>query len=730
MRRTMLLFVAVAFSITACSSNSTRPALSKNTQTPFAPAWLGDRVPEDALAYLRIPSIFGLTSGPKDNGLGALLGSDAHNVWINRVLNGLSDNVATRPGFEAQAIQWLLRHQRSPIELMVSPVPGAGGTAPGIVMVMQADMTSNAQVNQALSSLLAETIPGVGIPAGFDEDGIGVITGAPVPAVVGFEADSQRIMILAGAGATVERMAVARQALSDIPTDTPMRKMQMRIDESGYGLFGWVNTRNALAMGQMMIPPQYMEPVIASGLDQAESVAFGYGVSRGKTRMSFLADVPKGNGLRSLIPAPNNSLALKTTDAPDYLFVMSLPTLEEAKAIAMATGKVDADQIQEFVRLLSDEAGTDVEALYEQVAGEILYVKEPVGGYSAFALGDAAQLDTIMSEIAEKFDLTFQTRRIRGLDIRHFKIPGAPSDELNEAASGSSVEPALASFLSIYANIGTHVFWTYEDGYAIFAYSPQVLIDRHERGAKRVVRDWADNTQNQDLSETVLGASISVEGLPRFAHQAYVATMPILSDIAGLEMDIWSLPTADDLNLPDRGAISFSMITASDLLGAEFAFEHSPADIIGGAGGALTGVFVTGIVAAIAIPAYQDYTKRAEVAAALIGAGTTKLQIAQFVAANNRFPNQLESASIQNGAGFEAVLGTTISVQPGTGTIVIRLDDSSAALRGASLMLEPELNDGVVIGWTCSSDAEERYLPYACRDGEVPDSREVNKVGP
>ncbi|MEO0576856.1 MAG: pilin [Pseudomonadota bacterium] len=730
MRRLTALLATFTLTLTACSSNPTSALKAADTASPIAPAWLGNRVPDDALAYVRIPSFLGLTSSPKDNALGPFLASDTHTDWLNSVLDGLANNVATKPGFEAQAIQWLLRHQRSAIEVMISPVPGAGGTAPGIVLVMQTDINSNTQMNQALSSLLAETVPGVGMPAGLDEDGIGVITGAPVPAIVGFDANAKRMMILAGAGASVERMQTARQALAAIPQITPMSKMQSRIDDSGYGMFAWVNTKNALAMGQMMIPPQYMEPVIASGLDQAESIAFGYGVSNGKTRMSFLADVPQGNGLRSLIPVPNNQLGLSTTAPPDGLLVMSLPTLAEAKAIALATGSISDSEWTDYAATATEMLGTDIEALYSVLSGELLYVTEPVGSYSALAVGNGNRVDTMFSDIAEKFDLTFETRRVRGLDIRHFKIPTMPNDELLDAVETASGDPAVLSFLSIYANIGTHLFWVYDDGYMIFANTPQVLIDRHNRGTTTQLSDWANGSQNQDLTKTLLGGSVSVEGLPRFAHQAYLSSMPFLSDIAGLDLDIWSLPTGDDLNLPEKGAISFGVITADDLLGTELSFEHSPVDIIGGASGAMTGAFVVGIAAAVAIPAYQDYQMRAKVAGALSLAAATKTEVAEFVLTNNRLPGEDDVDRMNTfRTGVADSLEASVTVQPDSGAIVVRMTGRATPLNGRSLVLTPQLYDGVIVEWTCSSDAEPRYLPASCREPSLPDSREVNKTG-
>ena len=52
-------------------------------------------------------------------------------------------------------------------------------------------------------------------------------------------------------------------------------------------------------------------------------------------------------------------------------------------------------------------------------------------------------------------------------------------------------------------------------------------------------------------------------------------------------------------------------------------------------------VAIVGILAAIALPAYQDYTVRARVSEALAAAGACKTQVAEFMAARGALPATL-----------------------------------------------------------------------------------------
>lgn len=57
-------------------------------------------------------------------------------------------------------------------------------------------------------------------------------------------------------------------------------------------------------------------------------------------------------------------------------------------------------------------------------------------------------------------------------------------------------------------------------------------------------------------------------------------------------------------------------------------------------------VAIIGILAAIAIPAYQNYTKRAHVTEGINLAGGAKASVAEFYSSNNRFPKNNESAGL------------------------------------------------------------------------------------
>jgi type IV pilus assembly protein PilA len=119
------------------------------------------------------------------------------------------------------------------------------------------------------------------------------------------------------------------------------------------------------------------------------------------------------------------------------------------------------------------------------------------------------------------------------------------------------------------------------------------------------------------------------------------------------------------------------------------------------------------IMAAIALPAYNDYLARSVAGAALAETAPLKAQVAEFAAGNGRCPIDADLGFRAAGAAGSTHDGVGFS-RTGVGcAIEVRLrDDRGGALHGKHLWLELDATSGA---WRCSSDAEDRYLPADCR---------------
>ncbi len=131
-------------------------------------------------------------------------------------------------------------------------------------------------------------------------------------------------------------------------------------------------------------------------------------------------------------------------------------------------------------------------------------------------------------------------------------------------------------------------------------------------------------------------------------------------------------------------------------------------------------VAIIGILAAIAIPAYQDYTIRAQVSEGLNLAGGAKAAVSEYTMDRGSFPANNTQAGITNpGTDINGKYTSSVIVQ-GTGEINVQYGgtDAHRDLVGLTLTLSPFTNAGSV-EWDCRSNTTntiaDKHLPAACR---------------
>ena len=131
-------------------------------------------------------------------------------------------------------------------------------------------------------------------------------------------------------------------------------------------------------------------------------------------------------------------------------------------------------------------------------------------------------------------------------------------------------------------------------------------------------------------------------------------------------------------------------------------------------------VAIIGILAAVAIPAYQDYTIRAKVTEGLGLAGAAKTAVAETYSSKGNPPATNTSAGLALGT---SIAGNSVtSVQLGTrGLITIKYRANlggSPTANNLLVMLKPTFTAGGVV-WDCKSSAgttmPAKYLPAQCR---------------
>jgi type IV pilus assembly protein PilA len=123
-------------------------------------------------------------------------------------------------------------------------------------------------------------------------------------------------------------------------------------------------------------------------------------------------------------------------------------------------------------------------------------------------------------------------------------------------------------------------------------------------------------------------------------------------------------------------------------------------------------IAILGILLAIAIPAYNDYTIRARVSEGLNVAASAKTAVSETRLSGNSFP------STNAAAGLPATIASTYVtsvVVSGNGQITITYRNIDPQVNGSTIILEPTFATGTV-RWTCTGGTvAARFRPQNCR---------------
>ena len=136
-------------------------------------------------------------------------------------------------------------------------------------------------------------------------------------------------------------------------------------------------------------------------------------------------------------------------------------------------------------------------------------------------------------------------------------------------------------------------------------------------------------------------------------------------------------------------------------------------------------VAIIGILAAVALPAYSDYTVRARVSEGLSFAASMKATVSENISSSG---GTIDSTSVCQGVNDKVSVevrsgkvGTTyytdvdkIECAPATGKITVTMGDLA---NNVEFFLEPSVSAGNPIVWTCkvADAANNKYVPANCR---------------
>lgn len=130
-------------------------------------------------------------------------------------------------------------------------------------------------------------------------------------------------------------------------------------------------------------------------------------------------------------------------------------------------------------------------------------------------------------------------------------------------------------------------------------------------------------------------------------------------------------------------------------------------------------IAIVGILAAVALPAYQDYTARAQMSEALTLAEGQKSAVVEYYSDNGTFPNSNTSAGIaaSNEIKGKYVASVKVEGNASVASITATMNSSNVNkdIKGKNLVLVGKQNSGS-FSWECKKGSvDEKFLPSTCR---------------
>jgi type IV pilus assembly protein PilA len=131
-------------------------------------------------------------------------------------------------------------------------------------------------------------------------------------------------------------------------------------------------------------------------------------------------------------------------------------------------------------------------------------------------------------------------------------------------------------------------------------------------------------------------------------------------------------------------------------------------------------VAIIGILAAVALPAYQDYMVRAKVTEGLLAASSARTGIAETFSQKGvmNLPQASMGVQDQSSRYVASVIYTGTSATVGDTTVTLSADTGLGSAAGTTLILRGTGNTTTgAVGWTCGKGTiSSKYLPSSCKD--------------
>ncbi|EPJ56074.1 MAG: hypothetical protein OFPI_01100 [Osedax symbiont Rs2] len=703
-RRLPILISTVILSSTLASTIAVAKTTNIVTDTQITQLtknpWLREKLPQNTLLYARIPSLWTSVSY-KDDSFKYALGNNSFTQTMNSIQEASGQWIAEADAQIKPFLALLAGQLDGPIEIAVV----ANGPMPQLMITASLDYSDTGQLQLLIDSLLKAKLVKSEIVK--MQQGSGLLLTDLGPTPYRWDKKNKRLNILVAlGGAKISALDSAFNALTK-NSESPMLANEQQMDSSKQGLYLWFNNQAAFPLYQGMTPKPILQQMQMFGVADMKSLALSWGVRDNKGRIKLQLEAENSGLIRKMLPINSNELSILTAGEPNLTTLLALPSAEQFSSIEQMLLQLagDTSSYQEIKAAVLEKLGFSIEDILSAIGPELIGVSDQAGEYLAVRIRNSKKFRTIIDTLATLPGVEKQQHKINQQITTYLKLPSM-FDEKSTAA----MQEMPYFVTDMLTKVSTHLYWQIEGDYLIMAALPQVLLDRQMQLSQQTLEQWLSNTQHQDLSHSSLAISGSIDHAPRRLYYTYLNAIQALADITGAKIDPFSLPSAQQLSLAKQGTLGLQIDSSERHMAIEFTFESTPADILL-SGQGMASMAGGGILAAIAIPAYQEDLLRAKTNQALFAASKLKQQIADFYFTAGKYPDskQLESLNIEQYFSEDY----SIQLEADSGVILVLFQRADIG-KQQTIKLTPIASEQQ-ISWDCASNLPLSIRPAMCR---------------
>ena len=686
---------------------SLRPALVASERKLVQPSYLRKRLPESAIAYVRLPNVWDTLGTPGGSVLDPAVGSEAFVNAASGVKEGFVANLIPEFPEEIRLITKLVtQYISSPLEAVVLKSNNSGMPVPNVLITAAVNFETPEAVQAMLVGLVAGSPIKISKP--IDENGLAEIVAGDLKGQVFWNKDLSRLFIFSRVSATPDKFASILENLK-VNDDHSMLTAEKSIDESGQGIFSWVDPPQLLSIAKKMgIPASELAPLSMAGVNTMKSAALGAGTRNGINHLKLAVDMP-AMGLRALIPTIKSSPTFNLNGKTNWVATLGLPDKSHIMAYQTMASMSAPEQMEDYNKFkegFTEKLGFGPEDIFDFFGQDVSIVSGETGTFFAVRLNNKQAFDDMLEKSVKDFGLAYEQREVSGNLYHHLQFPNVSFDDVLKA----NLQKGFHKIAKRMISVPTHLYWQQEGDYLLIANLPQILMDRHDVSPSVPANEWLENKQRMDPEGALMMVSAVNNGVPESVYRMQLSMLSYFGDLTARPVDLFKLPTSREAKLPKKGSYGLKLTSSETQLAVELSYENNPLELFGGS--TFTSTSVAGIAAFLIVSAQEEYETRQR-RALLIPGITAARKVSKALDAHKAeyesYPGQAEIEALE----LEVEADTyTVSIEANTGKVIVEYDIDKSLGGSNTLTLVPPSEEST--SWTCMSDIRDKYLPKSC----------------